>query len=419
MTLFTNASELLPGLSQGSFRGVKFEIVDAEHEVGRRIVTHFFPGVDPQAREDQGRLDGPVKVMGLIVGEDYIARAKALEAALKQAGPGTLVHPWLGEMRVVVPFGARIRFSTGELRVARFDVLFEPETERLASSRSSASRLASSTGSLRAAAGGLLSSALVARLSPVNALDAAFTIGNTLLGSAISGAERLKDGAALADTLSTLLRTVSSNPTLDAVAGAVPELSRLMGLAARPRPRPAIAVGGNNPPAPPATPDPAATARLALQIAGEAAAISPLIVSERAAQAAYYSALTSASIEAAVLIGFEAREEAYGWREDLDGALAKSIQLSGGLTETLPGPAATLTRALRETRSALFTDLNEVIGRLPRTVVVRGGLPALMIAYDLSGDAPDSVAEFAADITRRNRLPNPAVTPLTGIEVLQ
>ncbi|MEH0069143.1 DNA circularization N-terminal domain-containing protein [Pannonibacter sp. Pt2-lr] len=51
--MFSSTSDLLPGLRQGSFRGVPFEIIDISHEVGRRIVTHFFPGVDAQAREDQ------------------------------------------------------------------------------------------------------------------------------------------------------------------------------------------------------------------------------------------------------------------------------------------------------------------------------------------------------------------------------
>lgn len=419
MTLFTNASELLPGLSQGSFRGVNFEIVDAEHEVGRRIVTHFFPGVDPQAREDQGRLDGPVKVMGLVVGEDYVERAKALEEALTQPGPGTLVHPWLGEKRVVVPFGARIRFTTGELRVARFDILFEPETEQLSAGRSSSSKLSGSLGGLRSSAGGLLSSALLSRLAPVNALDAAFSIGKSLLGEALSGSGQMPDAASLSESLSTLLRTVSANPTGEAIATALPELANLIGQAARTRPRPAIAPGGSNPPVETPVPDPKSVAQLALSLAGKAQDIAPLILPERAARAAHHAALVSAAVEAVSLIPFSAREDAYAWRADLDQGLATSVALTVPLTESLPGPAASLTGALRETRSALFTDLNEIIGRLPRTVVVRGGLPALMIAYDLEGDRPERVAGFASDITSRNRLANPAVTPLTGIEVLR
>ncbi|MFN6981363.1 MAG: hypothetical protein ACK4NU_05485, partial [Brevundimonas sp.] len=39
------------------------------------------PGVDAQAREDQGRIDGPVSVAGFVIGDDYVARAPALEAA--------------------------------------------------------------------------------------------------------------------------------------------------------------------------------------------------------------------------------------------------------------------------------------------------------------------------------------------------
>ena len=419
MSLFTNASGLLPGLSQGSFRGVPFEIVDAEHEVGRRIVTHFFPGVDAQAREDQGKLDGPVKVMGLIVGDDYVERAKALEAALGQAGPGTLVHPWLGEMRVVVPAGARIRFSTGELRVARFDIVFEREVERLAGKVSSASRLTSSLGSLRSAAGGLLSSALASRLAPVNALDTAFVLTGTILNSAIRKADTLDNGADLAARLATLLRTVSTDPSASVIASAASSLATAIGAAARARPRPAIGRGGTSAPTTQALPKAERVARMALALADEVGAVTPLIMPERAAIATAQSSLVSAAIEAASLIPFTAREEAYSWRKDLDLKLTTSAQLAASLTDSLPGPASVLARSVRDVRSALYTDFNELIGRLPSTVVVGGGIPALMIAYDLEGDNPGSVLAFASDIITRNRLANPAVTPITGVEVLQ
>lgn len=419
MTLFNSTSDLLPGLSQGAFRGVKFEIVDAEHETGRRIVTHFFPGVDPQAREDQGRLDGPIKVMGLIVGEDYVERARQLEAALGQPGPGTLVHPWLGELRVVVPAGARIRFSTGELRVARFDIVFEREVEQLATGQASASRLSGSLGKVRSGAAGLLGSALASRLAPVNALDVAFTLGNQLMTSALSEALQLQNGAALAESVSGLLRSVASNPTQSQIVEAVSALSSLVGKAAKSRPRPAIAIGRNVLAEEPVPTSAASTARLALKIAQEADEVFPLGLPDKAAKAAWHAGLVSAAIEAAALIDFEAREEAFDWRKDLDEALAKSSSLASSLTESLPGPAAILTSLLRETRSALFTDFNEIIGQLPRTVMIRGGLPALMIAYDLKGNSPAEVAKFANDIVRRNKLANPAVTPRDGVEVLQ
>ena len=418
MSLFNSTSELLPGLSQGAFRGVKFEIVNAEHETGRRIVTHFFPGVDLQAREDQGRLDGPVKVIGLVVGDDYVERARALEAALAQPGPGTLMHPWLGEMRVVVPAGARIKFSTGELRVARFDIIFEREGGGLVGGLISSSRLASALGGLRTASGALVAAALSSRTAPVNALDAAFEINTGLFETGIASAARLVNGTSLASSLSSALREAQAAPTAAAVSGLAPQLATLIGNASRPRVRPAIAIGSlTRSPVEPV--DAGAAARLSLDLADHASRATVLVLPEQAAQAAMQAALVSAAVEAAVRIEFEAREAAYGWRADLDAAIVASISLTGALTFSLPGPAAGLTVALRDTRSALFTDLNEIIGRLPRTVVVRGGLSALMLAYDLKGDTPSAVTDYAAEIVRRNRLAHPAITPLTGVEVLK
>ncbi|MEH0076044.1 DNA circularization N-terminal domain-containing protein [Pannonibacter sp. Pt2] len=416
--MFSSTSDLLPGLRQGSFRGVPFEIIDISHEVGRRIVTHFFPGVDAQAREDQGRLDGPVSVAGFVIGDDYVARARALEAALAQPGPGTLVHPWLGEMLVVVPPGASIRFSTGELRVARVDVQFERTVAQLAPAQATASRLTGAAAALRSGAGAMLAASLASRLAPVDAIASALDVSTGLVQSAISTAAQLASGASLSDSLSSLLRAVTADPSASAVAGTVPDLARVIMQAARPRPRPAIAPGGTATPT--ATTLAAADgARLALALAAQAASLTTLTPVQAAARAGHHAALTSAAAESAVRIAFSSREEAYGWRDDLDTALSVSVQLTAAMTTALPGPAAAVSRGLRDLRAALYADLNEIIGRLPRTVIVPGGVPALLIAYDLAADQPARVADVAADITRRNRLAHPAVTPLTGVEVLR
>lgn len=416
--MFSSTSDLLPGLRQGSFRGVPFEIIDISHEVGRRIVTHFFPGVDAQAREDQGRLDGPVSVAGLILGDDYVARARALEAALAQPGPGTLVHPWLGEMLVVVPPGASIRFSTGELRVARIDVQFERAVAQLSPGLATASRLAGSATALRTSAGALLSAALASPLALADAIASALDVSSELVQAGLATAARLAAGGTLSDNLSGLLRAVVADPSATAVAGTVPDLARILMQAARPRPRPAIAPG-RTAATPAMTLAAADGARLALDLAAQAASMTALTQTVAAARAAHHAALMSAAVESATRIAFAAREEAYDWRAELDAGLAVSQQLAAEMTLTLPGPAAAVSRGLRDLRAALYADLNEIIGRLPRTVIVPGGVPALLIAYDLAADQPARVAAVAADITRRNRLAHPAVTPLDGVEVLR
>lgn len=116
--------DLLPGLLPASFRGVQFHMPDASTEVGRRVVVTLFPGIDAPAFDDLGQHAGPIWVTGILLGDDYVAQALALQAAIQTAGPGTLLHPWLGEMSVVVADPAQIRFSTRALRLVTFDVSF-------------------------------------------------------------------------------------------------------------------------------------------------------------------------------------------------------------------------------------------------------------------------------------------------------
>lgn len=116
---------LFDSLYGASFRGVDFDIPDTRQEVGRRVQRFWFPGRDDTVHQDLGAHEGPIGVTGLIVGGDYVARARALRAAFLEPGPGTLVHPWLGEIEVVLAQPATITFSEREMRVARFEAQFE------------------------------------------------------------------------------------------------------------------------------------------------------------------------------------------------------------------------------------------------------------------------------------------------------
>jgi hypothetical protein len=113
-------------LLPASFRGVPFHVEIASQDVGRRAVVTRFPGVDTKAIDDFGVLAGEIYIDGFLVGDDYQAQASALKAALETPGPGTLIHPWLGEFLVVVVSPASIRFDVQELRVARFSASFDP-----------------------------------------------------------------------------------------------------------------------------------------------------------------------------------------------------------------------------------------------------------------------------------------------------
>jgi prophage DNA circulation protein len=86
----------------GSFRGVPFRTEGHERSGGRRVATFEFPGRDQPLVEDLGRRARVYSVDCHVIGADYRARRDALLDALEAAGPGLLVHPWHGQMMVVV-----------------------------------------------------------------------------------------------------------------------------------------------------------------------------------------------------------------------------------------------------------------------------------------------------------------------------
>lgn len=90
-------------LRPASFRGVGFEAVELSGESGRRVVADECPETDtlpPTA--DLGRRRPSFRLRGFVVGNDYLDRRDRLLAALNSYGPGDLVHPWRGQLRVQV-----------------------------------------------------------------------------------------------------------------------------------------------------------------------------------------------------------------------------------------------------------------------------------------------------------------------------
>lgn len=87
-------------LLPASFRGVPFEVEGHEHETGRRVAEHEYPNKDRGFGEDMGRRLRRYRVDAFLLGDDYPARRDALLDACEKPGPGTLVHPFLGEHTV-------------------------------------------------------------------------------------------------------------------------------------------------------------------------------------------------------------------------------------------------------------------------------------------------------------------------------
>ena len=88
-------------LRPASFRGVRFLVEAVAVEGGRRGPDFEFPDRDEPFAEDTGRRQRRYDIDAYLVGPDYFAAKKKLTQALEKKGPGDLVHPYYGRLRVV------------------------------------------------------------------------------------------------------------------------------------------------------------------------------------------------------------------------------------------------------------------------------------------------------------------------------
>lgn len=118
-------------LRKASFRGVPFKVLSHDYSIGRRSVIHQYPYKDIPSTEDMGLDADDFRIEGYIIQTnqgnddwDYFAERDALITALKASGPGTLIHPFLGEKRVIASGRQSIRESFDSGGWAKFDMFF-------------------------------------------------------------------------------------------------------------------------------------------------------------------------------------------------------------------------------------------------------------------------------------------------------
>lgn len=110
-------------LQAASFRGVPFSVDGHEGQLGRRGQVHEFPQRDQPYVEDLGRRARTLTVEAYVLGANYMAARNRLIQAIELKGPGVLVHPYLGELRVSV-VDCKLRETVAEGGMARFTLQF-------------------------------------------------------------------------------------------------------------------------------------------------------------------------------------------------------------------------------------------------------------------------------------------------------
>lgn len=406
----------LPGLLPAVYRGVPFQVLGADQDVGRRTVLTWFPGLDFPGWDDQGAFDGAMRITGFVVGDDYIAQAEALRLALQLPGPGTLIHPWLGYRQVIVAEPARISFAVAELRVARIDMALTPVVDPLLS-----------IGSTLA---GVLGGAL-------GLVDAAATLVTVIGGGVQSVASwsagcgaATACGAIVVDTCAALGIAIDATPLVAAVATpAGPAAAAALAAAVTGLPAP-MSTAVLVPPSPVAVaagavaaeaPDARATIAATIAIAAAAQAAEGAGTLAAAVRLAAASAALAAGVRTASAVEWESRDEAAAWRAAIDDALSAVVSGAADLVPAAAGPAAALWRAAQDLQAAVAADLHEIIGRLPPVIRITPARPvsSWLIAQHFAGDDPAAVPGMVADIRRRNRLPHAGRAGAGGpVEVL-
>ncbi|MGG2139903.1 DNA circularization protein [Symbiopectobacterium sp. RP] len=106
-------------LRPASFRGVPFQVEDDEGTFGRRVQVHEYPNRDKPYTEDLGRATRRFTISAYLVGDDFFEARDRLIVAIDTPGPGTLVHPYYGEIAVCIDGEVRVSHSGREGRMCR------------------------------------------------------------------------------------------------------------------------------------------------------------------------------------------------------------------------------------------------------------------------------------------------------------
>lgn len=393
------ARSFFSNLREASFRGARFEVDDVEASGGRRVVLHEYPLRDTPYSEDLGRRAREFSVRGYIVqGRTYdyaTARADLLKA-LEAYGPGELVHPWHGEVRVVVD-DYRLRESMERGGLLELDIRFR-EAGQLTNPTASADTARGVASAASSARQALKNSFLSAFAPALDEIDKAVTALNdaaslameylglpqSLMAEGLAWAQSLiATPAALFDALvgifGGLLDNESSNESGEkTLAAPVPDAS--FSIASR-----------------------EGTAPLESILGGSA------VITTEAGRVIRHTVAQVVVIEAAA-------STAHAEYATADDALADRDAVVESLDTIEPVADDAVFLGLAELRRAVVTDLTTRGAELPRvrSVTLPGTVPALVAAYRIHADAGR-----ADEIVSRNRIRHPGRVPGgTPLEVL-
>ncbi len=386
---------------QGSFRGVEFRTRSAGAQLGRRVVLHQYPGKDKPYAEDLGRQARQFNLDLYVLGDDYMSQRDKLRDALEQAGPGTLVHPWLGTMRVAV-LSASASESTRDGGRASFRVTFAEAGD--------ASEPADTLGSASAMqdAADAVNAQLLEDFSDNFDISGPEFLATTAKSALVTASERLEElslqvaapGSALTEQYNALDLFVEDLSSLVAAPGnlALTVIGLVQGLAnLADDPLDAFAVY-----------------ELLWDWGTDDLATVPQTTSHRVQQAANQAAITALVRRSAMTSA--ANQMAAQDYTSVDQAITLRDAVLDRLEEESLTADDDLYNLLCDLRAAVVADVDSRGADLPRIISYTPPvtLPALVLAYQIYGDP-----QRDSELIERNNIVHPGFVPGgTALEVL-
>lgn len=197
-------------LRPASLDGVAFFIREHTRYSGRRLVVHEYPFQELPEPEQLGAQPKRFQVDAYVLGDDYLQARDALLAVLDAPGTKRLVHPWHGELDVVIEDEVAQSESTREGGLSQFrftclQVQLQSLPRVTVDTRQAVQIAAGATDTAAAAAFG-------AGFNPTayDALEGAMRSVTAAFEAAEQGLARLEDYASLANRLLQLPEAIAT-----------------------------------------------------------------------------------------------------------------------------------------------------------------------------------------------------------------
>lgn len=399
-------------LRKASFRGISFEVPQDDKGFGRRVQTYEYPGRDTPGHDDMGAAVNVINVTAIIGGMNFLADADALERALNKKGAGTLVHPHYGEVQVIVKDSPRRSHSASAVGDVIFTITFEKAGERSYPSAlgDTALALELSGRNLYAALKGDFTDRLLTNLLP----DYVTSDGIARINSLVEGARSVLQTGGLAGLFTFPTFETLGLGIVDSVIGLFQDITA----SAKPSLRPAI---GNAPVSQ------RSNATQVMRAMSKIVNASGTPVTGAATQSTSVRQQNADAIDgmfkgaAAACLASTARYAIYESREEAIAVRNSSYDSISNLRDFygVKGWDASWQKT-GGAMSAVSRDINDRIGRLPRTLLVKPATvrTSLDLAQRLYGDDPTAIFARADDLAKRNKIRHPAFMPPVKLEAL-